>query len=85
MSGVSENDKNLYKESCWTAFIAWCGNILFTLKLNRTKEIGTAFIFGEVVEVVEGYKHLSAHLDIRLNWRLNSETIYKKEHNRLDF
>ena len=33
---------------------------------------------GEEVEVMEEYKHLSVHLDNRLDWRNNTGTVYKK-------
>lgn len=36
------------------------------------------FIKGEEVMVVSDYKYLGAHLSSRLDWRTNSEAVYKK-------
>ena len=38
---------------------------------------------GEEVEVVEEYKYLGVHLDYRLDWRRNSDAVYKKGQSRL--
>uniref|UniRef100_A0A8C6LZA4 Reverse transcriptase domain-containing protein n=2 Tax=Nothobranchius furzeri TaxID=105023 RepID=A0A8C6LZA4_NOTFU len=77
-------------------FVAWCGNNHLTLNVNKTKEMildfrrnrvesNTVSIMGEEVEVVEEYKYLGVHLDNRLDWRKNSEAVYKKGHSRLHF
>ena len=35
-------------------------------------------IMGEEVEVVEEHKYLGAHLDNGLDWRCNTDAVYKK-------
>uniref|UniRef100_A0A8C6NVM8 Reverse transcriptase domain-containing protein n=1 Tax=Nothobranchius furzeri TaxID=105023 RepID=A0A8C6NVM8_NOTFU len=75
------------------SFVAWCGNNHLTLNVNKTKEMildfrrnrvesNTVSIMEEV-EVVEEYKYIGVHLDNRLDWRKNSQAVYKKRHSRL--
>jgi len=47
--------------------------------------INTMSILGEDVEVVEDYRYLAVHMDNKLNWKCNTETVYKKGQNRLYF
>ncbi|KAI3356294.1 hypothetical protein L3Q82_017188, partial [Scortum barcoo] len=42
-------------------------------------------IRGEVVEEVEDYKYLGVVIDNRLDWKSNSEAVYKKGMSRLYF
>ncbi|KAL3065695.1 hypothetical protein OYC64_015782 [Pagothenia borchgrevinki] len=42
-------------------------------------------ILGEDVAVVEVYKYLGVHLDNGLNWRINTDAVYKKGMSRLYF
>lgn len=76
--------------------MAWCGNHHLTLNMNKIKEVIVDFrrnrdkskivsIKGEEVEVVEEYRYLGVHLDNRLEWRINSEAVYKKRQSRLYF
>ena len=37
------------------------------------------------MEVVKEYRYLGVHLDSRLDWKCNTEAVYKKGHNRLYF
>ena len=49
---------------------------------GRTRnKSNTISILGEEVEVVNGY--LGVHLDRRLNWKCNTEAVYKKGQSRL--
>ena len=34
---------------------------------------------------MEGYRHLCVHLDNRLDWKCNTEAVYRKGHSRLNF
>ena len=42
-------------------------------------------IQGEDVQVVEDYKYLGVHIDNGLNWKANTEAVYKKGMSRLYF
>lgn len=36
-------------------------------------------------KIVQSYKYLGVHLDSRLNWKKNSEVVFKKAQSRLFF
>lgn len=44
---------------------------------TRTK-LNTISILGEKVDVVKGYRYLGVDLDNRLNWKRNTEAVYRK-------
>ena len=50
---------------------------------NARNKSNCVSIMGEEVEVVEQYKYLGVHLDNRLDWRRNTDAIYKKGRSRL--
>ena len=53
---------------------------------RRTRsKLNTISILGEEVEVVEGYRYLSVHLDNRPDWKCNTEAVYRKGQSRLVF
>ncbi|KAI3353878.1 hypothetical protein L3Q82_005088 [Scortum barcoo] len=66
------------------------------LNVNKTREMVIDFrrkkmpsqplwIRGEVVEEVEDYKYLGVVIDNRLDWKSNTEAVYKKGMSRLSF
>ncbi|KAI3356792.1 hypothetical protein L3Q82_003320 [Scortum barcoo] len=66
------------------------------LNVNKTREMVIDFrrkkmpsqplrIRGEVVEEVEDYKYLGVVIDNRLDWKSNTEAVYKKGMSRLYF
>ena len=76
--------------------MAWCGSDPLILNVNKTKEMIVDFrstrnelnsisIMGEKVEVVEDFKYLGIHLENRLDWRSNTDAVYKKGQSRLYF
>ena len=77
-------------------FVDWCNQNHLLLNVNKTKEMVVDFrrttvstrplkIMGEEVEVVEDYKYLGVHLNDRLDWSTNTNTVYKKGMSRLYF
>ena len=77
-------------------FVEWSGRNHLLLNVAKTREMVIDFrrnrtatqplcILGENVTVVEDYKFLGVHLDNRLNWRTNTEAVYKKGMSRLYF
>ena len=92
---ISDGQEAEYRELVGQ-FVKWCGNNHLILNTNKTKEMIVDFkrnknthrcvsILGEEVEVVEEYKYLGVQLDNRLEWKCNSEYIYKKGLSRLYF
>ena len=71
-------------------FLARSGNNHLILDVNKTKEMIVDFrnksisisIMREGVEVVEQYEYLSVHHDNRLDWRCNTDAVYKKGQSR---
>ena len=56
------------------------------IDFGRTRiKWNTISILGEEVEVVEGYRYLGVHLDNRLDWKCNTEAVYRKGQSRLYF
>ena len=77
-------------------FVEWSGRNHLLLNVTKTKEMVIDFrrnrtatqplcILGENVTEVEDYKFLGVHLDNRLNWKTNTEAVYKKGMSRLYF
>ena len=77
-------------------FVDRCNQNHLLLNVNKTKEMVVDFrrttvstrplkIMGEEVEVVEDYKYLGVHLNNRLDWRTNTNAVYKKGMSRLYF
>ena len=88
MGCVSGGQETEYRELV-DRFVAWCGNNHLLLNVAKTKEmvvdfrrtrtkLNTISILGEEVEVVEGYRYLGDHLDNRLDWKCNTEAVYRK-------
>ena len=92
---ISDGQEAEYRELIGQ-FVKWCSNNHLILNTNKTKEMIVDFrrnkikqssvvILGEEVEVVEEYKYLGVQLDNRLEWKVNTEYIYKKGQSRLYF
>ena len=92
---ISDGQQTEYREEI-NRFVAWHGNNHFVLNVNKTKEMAVDFmrtmnkyktmnsisVMGEEMDVVE-YKYLIVHLDNTLDWRCNTDAVYKKGQNRL--
>ena len=92
---ISDGQEAEYRELV-SQFVKWCSKNHLILNTSKTKEMivdfrrhkikqSTVYILGEEVEVVEEYKYLGVQLDNRLDWKCNSESIYKKGQSRLYF
>ena len=95
MRCVSGGQETRYRELV-DHLVPWCGNNHLLLNVTETKEmvvdfrrtrtkLNTISILGEEVEVVEGYRYLGVHLDNRLDWKCNTEAVYRKGQSRLYF
>ena len=56
--------------------------MMVDFKRTRNK-LNTISILGEDVEMMEGYRYLGVHLDNKLDWKCNSEAVYRKGQSRL--
>ena len=92
---ISNGQEAEYKELI-CQFVKWCSNNHLVLNTSKTKEMIVDFrrsknqhssvsILGKEVEIVEEYKYLGVQLDNRLEWKCNTEYIYKKGQSRLYF
>ena len=74
--------------------MAWCGNNHLILNMIKTNEMigdfrrtkiksNTISLTGEEVEVVMERKYLGIHLDNILDWRCNTDAVYKKGQSKL--
>jgi len=78
-------------------FVEWTEQNHLRLNVSKTREMVIDFrrkkrtpsqpllIRGEVVEEVEDYKYLGVVIDNRLDWKSNTEAVYKKGMSRLYF
>lgn len=77
-------------------FVVWCRANNLQLNTSKTKEMVVDFrrrkpqllpitIEGDIVEWVETYKYLGLHLDHKLDWTVNCDTLYKKTQSRMYF
>ena len=78
------------------AFSDWSHKNCLILNTSKTKEMIMDFrkskpplqivnICGVDIEVVTSYKYLGVHLDNKLDWSLNTDTLYKKGQSHLFF
>jgi hypothetical protein len=81
---------------CIDSFVGWCNDNFLRLNTKKTKEIifdfgkkeathEGIFIAGEQIEVVESYKYLGSHIDNKLKWSTNVDSICSKVNKRLYF
>ncbi|XP_062844747.1 zinc finger protein 420-like, partial [Trichomycterus rosablanca] len=79
-----------------SSFVEWCERNHLLLNVSKTKEMlvdfrrnrttsGPVTIMGQTVELVDMYKYLGVWLDNRLDWRANTEAVYRKGMSRLYF
>ncbi|KAI4898935.1 hypothetical protein NFI96_007066 [Prochilodus magdalenae] len=77
-------------------FVEWCTTNHLKLNITKTKEMCIDFrrsrpsqqsisIKGVDVEMIRSYRYLGVHLDEKLDWSVNTDTIYKKARSRLYF
>ena len=77
-------------------FVADCDSNHLLLNTSKTKEMVVHFgrkrktptpitIRGEEVEIVDRYKYLGVHINNKLDWKHNTEALYRKGQSRLFF
>ena len=78
-------------------FVDWTGQNHLQLNISKTREMVIDFrkkrksafqllrILGKDVEAVEDHKYLGVTINHRLDWRSNTEAVYKKGMSRLYF
>lgn len=93
---VRNGDEREYR-SLVEEFVVWCKLNHLQLNISKTKEMCIDFrrsrpsaqqpisIEGVDVEVVKSYKYLGVHLDNRLDWSVNTDSLYRKAQSRLYF
>lgn len=78
------------------SFVSWCEDNFLKLNVGKTKELIIDFrkkkeevcpvtINGEQIEIVQTYKYLGVHIDHKLDWKKNTEAVFKKAQSRLFF
>ncbi|KAI4891855.1 hypothetical protein NFI96_000197 [Prochilodus magdalenae] len=94
--GCVRNGQEREYRSLVEDFVEWCTTNHLKLNITKTKEMCIDFrrsrpsqqpisIKGVDVEVVRSYRYLGVHLDERLDWSVNTDSIYKKAQSRLYF
>uniref|UniRef100_A0A3Q3FR50 Centrosomal protein 78 n=1 Tax=Labrus bergylta TaxID=56723 RepID=A0A3Q3FR50_9LABR len=92
---INDGQEGEYRELV-DKFVEWTGRYHLILNLDKTREMVINFrrkrteppplcILGEDVSVVEEYKYLVVNIDDRLNWKANTQAVYKKGMSRLYF
>ena len=92
---IREGEEGEYR-TLVDSFVEWSEQNHLRLNVDKTREMVIDFrrkkmpsqplrIRGEVVEEVEDYKYLGVVIDNRLDWKSNTEAVYKKEMSRLYF
>ena len=74
-------------------FVAWSGEHHLVAKTKEMvvefrrarPELSTISILGDKVQVVESYKYLGVHMNNKLDWKQQTEAVYKKGQSRLCF
>ena len=90
---ITNNDETAYREEV-RALRVWCQENNLTLNINKTKEMIVGFrkqqrehppihIDGTVVEKVESFKFLGVHITDKLKWSTHTDSVVKKEQQRL--
>ncbi len=84
-----------YKREVQT-FSSWCKSNFLKLNVGKTKELVTDFrkkkekvlpvtTNGQQIEIVGSNNYLGIHLDVKLNWKENTQVLSRKAHLRLFF
>ena len=92
---IREGEEGEYR-TLVDSFVEWSEQNHLRLNVDKTREMVIDFrrkkmpsqplrIRGEVVEEVEDYKYLGVVIDNRLDWKSNTEAVYKKGMSRLYF
>ena len=91
---ISEGQEGEYR-ALVDKFVEWTGQNHLQLNISKTREMVIDFrkmrktapqplcTLGKDVEVVEDYKYLGVTINHRLDWRSNTEAVYKKGMSRL--
>ena len=90
---INNGDDRAYKEEI-DSFVLWCDANFLQLNVEKTKElvidfsrkkvsISPVIIKGQEVEIVQSYKYLGVHLDSKLDWKTNTDSVFKKAQSRL--
>ena len=90
---LKNGDDRAYKKEI-ASFVLWCEANFLQLNVEKTKELVVNFsrkkdsispviIKGQEVEIVQSYKYLGVHLDSKLDWKINSDSVFKKAQSRL--
>lgn len=93
--GLSSISDDKYRTSV-QGMVSWCEENCLHLNTSKTKEIIMDFrrkqvdhqplvIKNEAIEMVDEYKYLGTIIDSKLNWKSNTEAVYKKTQQRLHF
>ncbi|KAI4878333.1 hypothetical protein NFI96_010154 [Prochilodus magdalenae] len=94
--GCVRNGQEREYRSLVEDFVEWCTTNHLKLNITKTKEMCIDFrrsrssqqpisIKGFDMEVIRSYKYLGVHLDEKLDWSVNTDTVYKKAQSRLYF
>ncbi len=92
---IFNNDNAAYQREV-DSFVSWCEEAHLILNVDKTKELvidmrrkkpeaDPILIKGQSVEIVPSYKYLGVHVDCKLDWKKNSNAIFKKAQSRLFF
>ena len=90
---INKDDDRAYKKEI-DLFVRWCDDNFLLLNVEKTKELVVNFckmkvhispviIKGQEVEIVQSYKYLGVHLDRKLDWKTNTDSVFKKAQSRL--
>lgn len=77
-------------------FVEWSQANYLILNVDKTKELVVDFrrkrtpvepitIQGQKMELVDHYNHLGVHVNCKLDWRDNSDVVYKKGMSKLHY
>ncbi len=92
---ISEDDEEEYRDVVGS-FVCWSEENHLRLNITKTKELVIDFwrnrkpptpitIQGEEVEIVDSYKYLGVYINNKLDWKNNTDAVYRKSQSRLYF
>lgn len=50
---------------------------------RKTEVVRPVTIKGEQIKIVQSYKYLGVHIDHKLNWKKNTDAVFRKAQSRL--
>ena len=85
---INKGDDQAYRKEI-DLFVSWCDANFLLLNVEKTKELVIDFgrkkvevspvvINGREVEIVQSYKYLGVHLDSKLDWKKNTDSVFKR-------